>query len=829
VHACLVSASLEGRTCPRGFIVACAVLGLLLACASRVAAQQSDAGAPVQPSDAGVSAPAAPTEPELPPSQVAPEPAPAPDAGVPIPEPDAGAPAPLEPTAPSGEIIVTAQRYEQDVQKTPVAVDAFSLRSMDERGVSNLQDVGKFTPNLQLQATNRPAGGGSAYAAYIRGIGTGDFQFPTDPGVGLYVDDVYIARTIGGLMSTDADLERIEVIKGPQGTLFGRNTIGGAINILTSKPHLTGDPEGTALVRLGTYGRKDFTLSANTPLVENVVGAKLTISSLHSDGYGERVLDGQKTNGEERLVARGGLMFRLSEDLKIRLDGDYSHQDQAPPTGVMLAFVPAGPTVMKIDKYNMIAAPALNPGLALPTGSVFDARWNSPGDFKTNALQPMYDRYNLGGGAARIMWSPSDAFSLKSITAARALSSDVAVDGDQTPYPLQSSHTKLNDQQYSEELQVSGYVAERLNYTVGLFAFRESGRSTIDTQSFHGLFENEPMQVPADAGDTFTRFQLTATSLAAFTQETFRIIDSFHITAGARINRDQKDYDYGVDFTQRGMAQIPATHASASWVSFTPKAGLDWSPIEPVLLYASYSQGFKSGGFSASNNPNNPAPVYNPERVTGYELGVKTHWFEGRKLTTDITGFYNDYRDIQLTVQSVDPMTNANVRSTQNSGGSKIKGFEAEVVAAPVRGLNINAGLGYVDAKFDSLSSAAQMSGFKLGDPLPQIPNLTFNAGLQYAFDIGVGELSLRYDVSYKGKTRLTVADPTSEQAGYALHSARIAFVPARLQELELAIYGVNLADERYYVYLATLPPTGQKAGIPGAPRLIFGMVKYTF
>lgn len=848
-YAYLPQAPVRGRTHPRtrtAWLTVFIVLGLTLSSSIEVSSAQAPNVAPPAAEPPVQATPAEPPVQDPPPAQVpAPavvEPAPAPAAETtepPVvgaeapPEPIAGelAPAPAGPAAEGGgEMIVTAQRYEQDVQKTPVTVSAFSTRAMDQRGVSNLQDVGKFTPNLQLQSTNRPAGGGSAYAAYIRGIGTGDFQFPTDPGVGLYVDDVYLARTVGGLLSIDNDIERVEVIKGPQGTLFGRNTIGGAINILTSKPRVTGGATGSVQVRLGQYGRKDFALSVNGPLLEGAIGGKLSVASLHSDGYGERVLDGQATNDEERLVVRGGLLFKLGHDVSIRLDGDYSRQDQSPPAGVMLRFAPNPMTADKIARYNMFAAPALNPGLGLPSDSVYDARWISPSARETYALQPMFDRNDIGGASGRIQWEPSDAFNLKSISAVRVLDSDVAVDGDQTPYPIQSSHTTLEDQQFSQEVQFTGsFWDERLTYLVGLYFFRESGESQVDTLSYHGLFENSPMPMPQDAGDTQTRFELTATSYAAFTQESFRIIDGLHLLAGARINGDHKEYDYAVDFTQRGVPQIPQTHAEESWTSFTPKIGLDWSPIEPVLLYASYSQGFKSGGFSASNNPNNPAPVYDPERVTAYELGIKTHWFEGRRLLANLTGFFNDYRDIQLTVQSVDPVTNANVRTTQNAGGSKIKGFEAEVVALPVEGLAINGGVGFVDAKFDTLSPEAVMSRFMVGDPLPQIPDWTFNVGAQYEFDIGAGELTVRGDVSYKGKQMLTAADPSSAQQPYTLAAARIAFVPRDLDGLEIALYGINLFDELYYVYRATLAPTGQEVAIPGSPRLIYASAKYMF
>jgi iron complex outermembrane recepter protein len=792
---------------------------IVLAASNRVYAQAQDAGV-----DAGPAQEPPPTAAEAP----AAEP-PAPEAP-PLLEEEAAPPEPEPESAPSDDMVVTAQRYEQDAQKTPVTVNAFGQRALDQRGISNLQDIGKFTPNLQLQATNRPAGGGSAYAAYIRGIGTGDFQFPTDPGVGLYIDDVYIARTVGGLISTDADITRIEVVKGPQGTLFGRNTIGGAFNIATSKPLLTGPLTGSALLRFGTYGRHDFALNVNTPIWTDRIGAKLSISSQHLDGYGRRVLTDERSNDEERFVARAGVLFKLTERLELRVDADYNRQNQRPPNGQFISFRPAGMTLDRIAAFNSTAAPALNQGLGLPKDAIYDERWLSQGRFDNYSLQPMHDRYTMGGGSAKITYTPTDWLQIKSITAARTLSASVRVDGDQTPYPLQTSATLLDSTQLSQELQFSGKVwNDRLDYILGLYAFRESGSSTVDTQSFHGLFENSAMPNPMDAADTLARIKMTATSLALFTQETLAILPDLHVSLGARVNHDQKDYEYGVDSPQRGVARVPTSRAEAGWTSFTPKVGLDYSPAEPLLLFASYSQGFKSGGFGPSTDPNNPTPKYDPERVSAYELGVKSHWFEGRRLLANLAFFYNDYRDIQLTVQSRDPDTGANLRTTDNAGRSHIKGVEADVTGKPLKNLALNAGLGYVDAKFSSLSQDALMFGFKVGDRLPQIPDWSFNAGAQYALDSALGELTLRADVSWKGSQFLTPADPSSLQEAYALYSARISFVPAGLEGLEVSLYGINLSDTVYYVYRATLAPTGQEVGLAGAPRLIFATARYTF
>ena len=722
------------------------------------------------------------------------------------------------------------------MQDAPVTVTAFTPSTMDRRGITNLQDVGKFTPNLELHSTNRPAGGSSSYAAYIRGIGTGDFQFPTDPGVGLYIDDVYMARTVGGLLSIDTDIERVEVIKGPQGALFGRNTIGGAINVVTTAPETVGEPFTTALVRLGSYGRKDFAVSVNGPIVQDKLGAKLSLAGLHSGGYGKRILNDEKVASEERFVLRGGLRYTPIKPLDLRLNGDYSRQDQKPPNGQLIALrlpppgmngMPA-PIVTKIGAFNTMAAPTLNPGLGLPAGSIYDIRWISPNAYDGYGAQPVYDRYEMGGGSLTASYAATSWLGIKSISAARTMSSDIAVDGDQTPYSLQTSQTALEQQQYSEELQFAGAGWEELlRYMVGFYAFRETGHSDVDTESFHGLFEVMPMPA-SNAGDNTAHFGLTATSYAAFTQETLRVLPGLHLTAGARLNRDEKDYAYSLTFTQINMARVPFTRANAAWSSFTPKLGIDYQPVQEILIYASYAQGFKSGAFSASNSASLPTPKYGPEKVTAYELGVKTEWYD-RKLSAALAGFYNDYRDIQLTVQTVDPVNMTNVRTTQNAGSSKIKGFELELGAKPVSGLALNLGAGYVDAKFDTLSMPALALGFKLGDRLPQIPDWTLNGGIQYGFGIGVGVLTVRGDVTYKGDQFLTAVDPVSFQKGYALYGARIGFVPEGFEELELSLQGLNLSDEVYYIYHANLAPTAEEVAIAGQPRTIYAMAKVTY
>jgi iron complex outermembrane receptor protein len=730
-----------------------------------------------------------------------------------------------------GDIVITAQRREERLQNAPISVTALSATALESRGIDNLADVSNFAPNLELHPTNRPAGGGSAFAGYIRGVGTGDFQFPTDPGIGLYVDDVYIARSLGGLLSL-SDIARVEVLKGPQGTLYGRNTIGGAINVVTTDPIITGSAKGMLSARFGSYGRIDGTASINAPLIDDTLGAKLSVSYLSSAGYGKRLLSDERYGNENRFIVRGGIKWDVEPGVEFKLNADYTRQRQMPTGGELLAFNPTGPTVAKIARFNAIAAPFENALLGLPAGSIYDGRWVSPSPYRNYALGNQQDDANIGGVSGVITFDLTPDIKLKSITAWRTIDALVEVDGDQTPYFLQQSRTTLKSDQYSEEVQLGGTAFDdRLNFLIGGYLFKEKGNSGLLTRSFEGIYEalvaaHLPVTA-ADISNTFTTFAMTADSYAVFTQETLKLTDTLSLTAGGRYNHDRKFYSTSVTRTQNNTVLVPLSSAVADWDSFTPKLGIDWKPTPDTLVYASWSKGFKSGGFGASTLASTPTPRYDPEKLTSYEVGAKTSWFNNR-LIFNAAGFYSEYRNIQLTVQGVDPVTNANLRTTQNAGGSNIKGFELEIQAVPTRGLNFNLGAGYVDAKFNSLTPAAITSGFKLGSLVPQIPNWSINSGLEYGFDAG-GKWSLRGDFTYKGAQLLTPADATSYQKQYALLGARISFKPAALPGIELSVEGSNLTNNIHAYYKSTLAPTGEYVQVPDVPREIYATIRFNF
>lgn len=719
------------------------------------------------------------------------------------------------------DIVVTAQRRAERLQDTPISIVAISGDALTERGVVNLKTITNFMPNVEFTNTNRPGAGGAAYAAWIRGVGTGDYAFPTDPGVGIYIDGVYLARTLGGLLSV-ADIERIEVLRGPQGTLYGRNTIGGAINVLTTTPKLSGAPEGTILGRVGTYGRADVVTTINLPVVTDKLGIKLSASYFSMDGFGKRLFTGQKLNGEDRLVLRGGALWQIAPDLTLDVRADYSKQRNlgsvAQPSAVLPGALPAN-----VIRFNTIAAPVQNAQLGLPAGTSYPDFFTLPGTYSTYSGSPLQDDYDIGGGAATLTYSPSDAITIKSITALRGLRTHIQTDGDQSPYTISHTAEKINDRQFSQELQFGGKLGA-LRYLVGGYYFNESGRSRKDSLNFHGVYQITG--TASDARDTYTYQRYLAKSYAAFAQFDLKLLPNLEASLGARFNNDKKSFTVMVALPERGgLVQTPLQTKTAEWNSFTPKIGLNWKPSEDVMVYGSYSTGFKSGGFG---NPTATmaSPVYNPEKLATFELGTKTQFWD-RRITFNLAGFVSRWKEIQLNVIVPGP-TGGVVNLTSNGGTAELYGFEGELTAR-LGDIRFNLGAGYTHNRFVGLAAGAITAGITYDTKLPHVPEWSFTPGIQYEKDTSIGRFMIRSDLSYRSDQFLTIGDPVSLEKGYALVSARASFTPAGMPNLEIGVEGTNLTNHRYLVYHQKGSIFGIEITQPGDPRLIAGTIKLRF
>ena len=726
------------------------------------------------------------------------------------------------------DIVVTAQRRESRIQETPIAVTAFDASSLTERGIRNVFDLQSATPNLSIVQSSS-FGGSSTLQAYIRGVGASDYLFPNDPGVGYYIDGVYVARTLGGLQAI-TDVERVEVLKGPQGTLFGRNTIGGAISITTKQPIVSGGPTGSIEVRGGSYNRADGLAYVNAPLIDGILGAKLSVSRVSADGFGEQLTTRLKLGNEDKWIFRGALRLVPTADFDVTLTGDYSRARENGPAGTILRTFPS--TLGLIEGlYNPVFAPALNPGLGLAPGTAFDSRWVTGNLYTNYGTAPSYDRYDVGGASLNAAWTAADWLTVRSITAYRALHAEVGVDLDGSPYPIFGQRIDQHSNQFSQELQLAGKLFDnRVDFLVGGYYFHEKARDETFVDIYSGAAS---IGIPLLSLSQRARTGIKVDSFAIFTEERIGVTDSINLVLGGRYTSDKKVYNKNLFLTELGTDLIPFTVLRDTFDAFTPKVGLNWKPTRAIMVYATWSKGFKSGGWNSRDNNTNSSvgnAPFNPEHVTTWEAGIKADWFE-RRLRTNIAVFTSSYRDIQLTTLFTDPATGSPTGSIENAGRARISGFEAEVTAMPVENLTLTGSAGYLHDKYDELSSDAIRTGITLGDRLANIPRWTASAGATWETDLGAaGRLSLHGDLSYKSKVYFDNLNTEAiAQSGYTLYAARIAFRPAAIKGLELSVSGTNVSNERYRVtgYFADI--SGYDYGFAGRPREIIGSIKYNF
>ncbi|MGE4035991.1 MAG: TonB-dependent receptor, partial [Parvularculaceae bacterium] len=527
--------------------------------------------------------------------------------------------------AASDEVIVTARRREESLQDVPVSVSAFTNEGLENRGISNLQGINNFTPNLEL-TNGRPDGGGSAAQIYIRGVGQSDFLFPNDPGVGLYVDDIYLARTVGGMLGL-VDVERVEVLRGPQGTLYGKNTIGGAVKIVTVKPQLD-EWSGRIRATYGSFDRMDFSGAVNIPLGD-VLAARLEAAKFERDGYVTRLFDGIDLGNEDKEVLRGDLLFQPSEDFSFRLTGDIQSQRQNGAPGNLLLVVPstaaAVPIPGAIDPvtnqqdfvdgtglvealYNPVVVPVIAPGLGLPATTAFDSRWVTGDPHLSNGTAPVRDDNDIWGVSAVADWALNDDLAVKSMTSYRQLQATFGRDGDHSPLPIVSTFNRFEQNQFSQELQLSGSsFGDRLKWLAGGYYFHEEGDDRNNVQLLSGTFDVVGFEL-----DLIPINSIESNSYAGFLHGDFEVTDRIALTAGIRytyeektLERDHRLTKSGVIITRRekGLPDLGdfspiGPPLEENWDALSPKAGISYKANDDTLLYFSFSQGFKSGGWS---------------------------------------------------------------------------------------------------------------------------------------------------------------------------------------------------------------------------------------
>lgn len=706
------------------------------------------------------------------------------------------------------EIVVTARRRSEALQDTPVAVSAFTAEALEARSVETLDNIARFTPNIRFDGAAALSGGNYNATVFIRGIGQNDFAIFSDPGVGFYVDGVYYARSIGGIMDA-VDLASVEVLRGPQGTLFGKNTIGGAVLINTQRP--TDELSGRVELTTGRFDRLDVKGTVNVPLADGKVLTRLSVSSLNRDGYAKRLSDGQDMGDRNADSARLQISTNVTEDINFHLVGDVTRAREHSAPNKLLAVAPApGLTGQPfLVNYNNLVAPTR--GVTAPNGQkTLNSSFITDSPFTTWGTGPNVNDLDLWGLAGTLTWNLGNV-EAKSITAYRELQATFARDGDNTPFTYRETFNDDDQWQFSQEFQLSGDAMDgRFTWIGGVYYFTEEGTDDARADLAIGLW---PPLGPALSPATIILNRIDNTSYAVFGQGNFKLTDELSVTAGARWNRDKKWISV---FNRRQRDQVVFTDVqrSGDWNAFTPKLGLEYKAGDDALLYASAGKGFKSGGYNARPLADaSEVTQYEPETIWTYEVGAKTGWLDNR-LIVNVAGYLSKYDNIQLTVNQ----TPRNF--VANAAKGTIKGAELEVRAKPAKGLDFDLAVGYTDAKYDEVGTGlgpTQILPITKAAKFVKTPKWTASTGLQYTYFLGDGStLSLRGDLSAYSKFYNDVANTELvAQSGYGIVNSRLTYT-APDDSWTLALFATNVTDRRYFV-------SGNASGAFGLAEVSYG------
>lgn len=712
------------------------------------------------------------------------------------------------------EIIVTARRIEENIQEVPISVTTFSNDFVAKNQLQDISEIRNYTPNLSF-ATTAPIGGSSSSASvFIRGVGQTDFIITTEPGVGIYIDGAYVARSTGGVLSA-LDVERIEVLRGPQGTLFGRNTIGGAINVTSKLPQfdaVEGFVEGIFAQRDKLGGRA----SLNVP-ISDTLAVRGAVIYTKQDGYGTRPLAGDELGSTDELAGRVTLRWQPSDRFDFNLAFDATKTRE--PGGVIVLTGVEDPTPGLFNLFNgFIAGPAGPAGQPFGQAAISDdLRVN----FGTGDSLNEVDIWGLQlSGEIDLNWA-----TLKSITAYRDLDTTFGRDADGSPLRFGESLQRVQQDQFSQELQLYGTaVDDRLDWQVGAYFFTESATDENDLRLLDGLFSAlealpgpvvplspapcpAPLPVPCLGGagnplnigldltqDIFN--EIDNTSYAAFGQATYSLTEDFSVTAGIRYTRDEKDYFLVHRRIASGAFTIPPTNQSQTFNDVSGRLGAEYMLNDDVLIYGSIAQGFKSGGFNARPTVTAAVSSFDPETVTAYEVGIKSDLI-GNRLRLNGALYYNDYNDIQVSFATTDPSSPNLIFIIDNAAKARIQGFELETTFAATEYVTLFGSVGYTDAEYTDTEPGSQVTE---ESTFPRTSEWTTNVGAEFTYPIGSddADFSARVDYAYRSDAQLDALDcPFVEQEGYGLINAAATLrLPSR--NLDIGLFGKNLTDEEY-------------------------------
>lgn len=731
----------------------------------------------------------------------------------------AAAPAASETDRDSGiqDIIVTANKRSENLQDVPIAITAVTSERLSGAGVTSTTDLAVVVPGLTIQNYNQ---------AHLRGVGTSASGAGVENSIATYVDNVYMLSLTGALVQL-SNIDQIEVLKGPQGTLYGRNATGGVINIRTRDPRH--EASGSFSLGYGNYdtwsGRGYFT----TGITENIAADFAGYFSLQGKGWGKNGFTGNEVKKADEYNVRSKWLFEPTDRDQIRVIGDYFHIKSS----IFSAY-----TLLKGSSANY------GPGTTLAGARPDLAPYVGPLPTQLSPIAVVGDPYlydegfydvdlfvdpetNIKARGASLQWDHDfENLKITSITAYRRTTQHTDFSSNVSPAPRNTVALDTKAKQFSQEIQLGARDGAAVPWTIG--AYYLSGDTHVDDITITGTALKPVYSIGYDS-KVYTK------SLAAFGQVTAPLWTGAHLTGGLRYTWEKRGID-AVQLVQFAPAlpptSLPPVVAHENFRKLTWRIALDQKLTTDILAYASYNRGFKSGMFNAV--PPRRVAI-KPEVLDAFEVGLKTDLFD-RRLRFNISSYYYKYKNLQVTVFTT---ISANV---QNGASAEVYGVDADVTAKPSDHLTLYGGVNLMHAEFKSYPSAPfftpvplaagggtiATTGSAAGNRLPYAPDYTFNVGGNYAAPIASGEINLNVNYSYSGKW-FAGPDNILAQGAYGLLDASATYT-LEDKGISIGMFARNITGEKYYASLnAAGNPGGYRQGLAGAPRTYGVKVGYKF
>lgn len=731
-------------------------------------------------------------------------------------------------------IVVTAQFREQDLQETPIAISAFDADALEQRGVSDIVGAANLAPNVQLSSGAGNFGGMAAI--FIRGVGQADPHFAVEPGVGMYIDDVYYGVLTGAVFEL-MDVDRVEVLRGPQGTLAGKNSIGGAVRLFSALP----GPDADAFVEAG-YGSRNTLLmraASNVTLADGLY-ARVSVGAKRSDGYVDRLDYGCATGdfnggtsrtevdcvigqqgGQEVLSGRLALRWEVSDSIDNTIIADVTHdRSQNPATRLLTSnalwtgganYITPAQDYTNYEDY-----------ISVPRGGS-----SSGVPYAMSPVTPV-DSWGLSN---HLNIELAEDLTLTSITAFRSSDTTFNSTLESSPASILDQVWRLQHEQFTQEVRLSGLVGELIDWTLGGYYYRADGTSGGRVTLSGGL-------ALGGGGlnlDILFRDPVVTESTSAFIHTVFHPIDGLNVTAALRYTDDSKSFTFNRFDLDGGphprLGSLTNFTGVYSGNQLDYRLGIDYQWTPDFMTYAQVSTGYKGGGVNPRPFIDTQVVPYEPEELTAFEAGFKSQFADGR-VTLNAAAFLSDYTNFQGTVSRCDqlsPFPGFPCTQSTNVGDAEIAGFEVELFAEPVDGFTIDGSLGYLDFQY---KSTAPFTGITLDMTNVYTPEWTAAGGVQYQFDLAdAGSITPRLDIAYRSRVEGDAVNiPISSIPGRTVLGASLRW-ESEDGDWQAQVSASNLTNKYYLNSNGARPaaPYFTAVGVVAPPRTVLFTIRRNF